>query len=345
MSIDSIDTDVAIIGAGPVGLFAVFELGLLDIKATIIDVLPKPGGQCAELYPEKPIYDIPGLPVVTGADLTANLMSQIKPFDPTFVLGQSAISFAQTPARFWQITTDTGTVVRARAIILATGGGLFTPKKLPQPDAIPYENVSLFYAVRSRAAFTGKRVIVAGGGDSAIDWAIDLVEHGVDVTLTHRRDEFRAAPARVSHMRDLVAAGKMQLAIGQIAGLNGPAPHLRSLTLSTGSGADSNTQDLPTDALLVFYGLTMNAAPLTGLNLTLENGLIPVDTENFASTTQGVYAIGDICTYPGKLKLILSGFHEGALAAQAIFKYMYPDRKLRFQYTTTASDLHRKLGV
>ncbi len=341
----SIDTDVAIIGAGPVGLFAVFELGLLDIKAAVIDVLPKPGGQCAELYPEKPIYDIPGLPVVTGADLTTNLIAQIKPFAPEFVLGQSAVSFAPTPAGFWNITTDTGTVVRARTVMLATGGGLFTPKKLPQPVAITYENTSLFYAVRSRAAFAGKRVVVAGGGDSAIDWAIDLVEHGVDVTLTHRRDEFRAAPARVAHMRDLVAAGKMQLAIGQIAGLNGLAPQLTSITLSVGTGIDAITQDIPTDALLVFYGLTMNAPPLTGLNLILENGLVPVDTENFATKTPGVYAIGDICTYPGKLKLILSGFHEGALAAQAIFKYMYPDRKLRFQYTTTASDLHRKLGV
>lgn len=337
-----IDTDVAIIGAGPVGLFAVFELGLLDIRATLIDVLDKPGGQCAELYPEKPIYDIPGLPVVTGADLTTNLMNQIKPFAPQFMLGQAALSFARTGDSTWHVLTDGGTTVRARAVILATGGGLFTPKKLPQPDAAAYEHTSLFYAVRARAAFMGKRVIIAGGGDSAIDWAIDFAEHGIDVTLTHRRDEFRAAPARVAYMRDLVATGKMKLVIGQLAALNGTVPQVTSVTIDEGA---AGVQDIPCHAVLVFYGLTMNAPPLVGLDLTLENGLVPVDTEKFATCTSGVYAIGDICTYPGKLKLILSGFHEGALAAQAVFRYMYPDRKLRFQYTTTASDLHRKLGV
>lgn len=330
-------TDIAIIGAGPVGLFAVFELGLLDMTCTLIDILDKPGGQCAELYPEKPIYDIPALPVVTGADLTSQLMEQIKPFNPTFFLGQMVVSCVRNDTGGWRLTTDLGNVIDAKAVVIAAGGGSFIPKKAPIPGVEAYEDTSLFYAVRDTEKFRGKHVVIAGGGDSAVDWALHLRDVAASVTLTHRRDEFRAAPARVAQMRDLVAAGKMQLKIGALTAVHGTAPHLNAVTI--------NDEQVPCDTLLIFYGLTMKLGPVADFGLALQDNLIVVDTEKFATSTLGIFAIGDICTYPGKLKLILSGFHEAALMSQAAFKIVYPDKKLRFQYTTASSELHTKLGV
>lgn len=330
-------TDVIIIGAGPVGLFAVFELGLLDMKAALIDILDKPGGQCAELYPEKPIYDIPALPSVTGSVLTAQLMEQIKPFKPTFFLGQMAEKITKGDDGKWTVTTDTGNILTAPVIVVAAGGGSFMPKKPPIAGIDAYEGTSVFYAVRQMEKFRGRDIVIAGGGDSALDWSLALQPIAKSITLTHRRDDFRAAPDSVNKMRALVADGKMTLTIGALTAVNGTAPNLTSVTI-----ADA---DVPCDTLLAFYGLTMKLGPVADFGLNLHENLITVDTEKFETSTPGIFAIGDICHYPGKLKLILSGFHEGALMAQAAFRIVYPDKKLRFQYTTASSDLHTKLGV
>jgi thioredoxin reductase (NADPH) len=329
-------TDVIIIGAGPVGLFAVFELGLLDIKAHLIDVLDRPGGQCAELYPEKPIYDIPALPVVSGQQLTDQLMEQIKPFHPVFHLGQMASTLEKTPEG-WRVTTDAGTAIEAKAVVIASGGGSFTPKKPPIKDIADYEGKSVFYAVRSKEFFKGKNLIIAGGGDSALDWTIALQPIAKSLTLVHRRDEFRAAPHSIAKMRELVSEGKMSVMIGNLMGLKGKDGALEAVTLSTG--------ELAGDALLAFYGLTMKPGPVAAFGIGMKDGLIPVNTENFETDTPGIFAIGDINWYPGKLKLILSGFHEAALMAQKAFKYVHPERKWRFEYTTSSSNLQEKLGV
>ncbi|MCB9978343.1 MAG: NAD(P)/FAD-dependent oxidoreductase [Rhodospirillales bacterium] len=337
-----IKTDVVIIGAGPVGLFAVFELGLLDIRAHLVDILDRPGGQCAELYPEKPIYDIPALPIATGQELTDRLMTQIAPFNPVFHLGQSAEKIEKNPDGSWRVTTDHGTVLDAPALVIAAGGGSFTPKKPALAGLEAYEGTSVFYAVRQIESFRNKTVLIAGGGDSAIDWALTLAPVARRIALVHRRDEFRAAPDSVGKMRALVAEGKMDLHIGDLAGLSGADGVLSCVSIRPREG---DAFDVKCDRLLAFYGLTMKLGPLADFGLELKDNLIPVDTEKFESSTPGVFAIGDICTYPGKLKLILSGFHEAALMAQAVFRLVHPDKKLRFQYTTSSSDLQKKLGV
>lgn len=336
------ETDAVIIGAGPVGLFAVFELGLLDIKAHLVDILDKPGGQCAELYPEKPIYDIPALPVVSGQELTDRLMAQIRPFGPTFHFGQMAESLQKRPDGRWVLRTDAGTEIIAKAVIIAAGGGSFVPKKPPLPGIEAYEGTSVFYAVRKMDAFAGKRILVAGGGDSALDWLLNLQPIAQSVALVHRRDDFRAAPDSVNKMRALVAAGKAELHIAQLAGLHGENGQISAVSVKDESGA---ARDIACDVLLAFYGLTMKLGPVAHWGLNIDRNVIPVDTEKFETSEPGIFAIGDINTYPGKLKLILSGFHEGALAAQQVFRYVYPDKKLRFQYTTSSSDLQEKLGV
>ncbi len=329
-------TDAVIIGAGPVALFAVFELGLLDIKAHLIDILDRPGGQCTELYPEKPIYDIPALPVVTGQQLTDNLMEQIKPFKPVFHLNQMATALEKTETG-WRVTTDAGTVIEAKVVVIAAGGGSFSPKKPPIKDLEHYEGKSVFYAVRQRDMFKDKHVAIAGGGDSALDWAINLQPLAKSLTLIHRRDEFRAAPHSVAQMRQLVEAGHMKLAIGNLVGIKGENGQLSGLTLST--------TEIECDTLLAFYGLTMKLGPVGSFGIEMKDGLIPVNTENFETSAAGIFAIGDINWYPGKLKLILSGFHEGALMAQKAFRYVHPERKWRFEYTTASSGLQEKLGV
>jgi thioredoxin reductase (NADPH) len=338
-------TDAIIIGAGPVGLFAVFELGLLDIKAHLVDILDRPGGQCAELYPEKPIYDIPALPVVSGQQLTDQLMEQIKPFNPTFHLSQMASAIDKT-AQGWRVTTDTGTVIEGKVVIIAAGGGSFTPKKPPIAGIEAYEGTSVFYAVRKREQFAGKHLVVAGGGDSALDWTLNLQPIAASITLLHRRDDFRAAPHSVAKMREMVANGNLRLVIANLGGLNGTNGQVESLAVTY---ADKSAGNIPCDTLLAFYGLTMKLGPVGALcdrlGIALKDGLIPVDTEKFETSVPGIFSIGDINWYPGKLKLILSGFHEGALMAQQAFRYVYPERKLRFEYTTSSSNLQEKLGV
>jgi thioredoxin reductase (NADPH) len=337
-----IQTDAVIIGAGPCGLFAVFELGLLDIRCHLIDILDRAGGQCAELYPEKPIYDIPALPVVSGQELTDKLLEQIAPFKPTFHFQQMVESLEKTPAGKWRVATDTGTVFESTVVIIAAGGGSFVPKKPPIPGIEQYEGTSVFYAVRKMDQFRGKNIVIVGGGDSALDWTLNLQAIAKSVTLVHRRDEFRAAPDSVGKMRGLVSEGKMKFQAGQVTGLNGAGAQLKSIIVKDN---DKKDHEIPCDSLLPFFGLTMKLGPIANFGLNLHENLIPVDTEKFETSISGIFAIGDINTYPGKLKLILSGFHEAALMSRQAFRYCFPDKKLRFEYTTSSSSLQEKLGL
>ncbi|QCK88104.1 NAD(P)/FAD-dependent oxidoreductase [Phreatobacter aquaticus] len=340
-----IETDCLIIGAGPVGLFAVFELGLLDIKAHVVDILPKVGGQCSELYPEKPIYDIPGFPSVTGQALVDNLMKQIEPFGAQYHLGEQvdvveSLGTLEKP-RF-RVTTDAETVFEAKTIVIAAGGGSFQPKRPPVPGIDSYEGTSVFYSVRKMEAFRDRDVLIVGGGDSALDWTINLQPIVRSLTLMHRRDEFRAAPHSVEQMRALVASGRMTLAFGQMTGLEGDGKTLSGVTCR---GTDNQPFTVSCNTLLPFFGLTMKLGPIADWGLNLHENLIAVDTEKFETSTPGIFAIGDINSYPGKLKLILSGFHEAALFAQKAQRYIYPDKRVTFQYTTSSSSLQKKLGV
>lgn len=334
-------TDVIIIGAGPVGLFAVFELGLLDMKCHLIDILDVPGGQCAELYPEKPIYDIPAIPVCTGQELTDKLLEQIKPFEPIFHLGQMAESIVKSENGNWIVTTDSNVSLEAPVIVIAAGGGSFVPKKPPLKDIEEYEGSSVFYSVKKMEIFRNKNLVIAGGGDSALDWTLSLQPIAKSLTLVHRRDDFRAAPDTIKKMRNLVSENKMVLEIAQLKEIKGASGNIEAL----GVKGDSGEYDIKCDTLLAFYGLTMKLGPVANFGINLDRNLIPVDTEKFETDVEGIFAVGDINHYPGKLKLILSGFHEAALMAQQAFKYVYPERRLRFQYTTSSSDLQEKLGV
>jgi len=339
---EAIKTDVLIIGAGPCGLFAVFELGLLDMKAHVVDILDKIGGQCAELYPEKPIYDIPGIPMVTGQGLTEALMEQIKPFNPVFHLGEMIHSVEKIGDPLFRITTDAGKVFEAKVVVIAAGGGSFQPKRPPVPGIEAYEGTSVFYAVRKMEQFRGTELLIVGGGDSALDWTLNLHPIAKRVTLLHRRDEFRAAPHSVEQMRALVAEGKIDLKIGQVTALEGENGVLKGARIK---GSDNAVSTVACDTILPFFGLTMKLGPVAEWGVKLENNLVPVDTEAFETNVPGIFAIGDINTYPGKLKLILCGFHEGALMAQKASRYVYPDKRVVFQYTTSSSSLQKKLGV
>ncbi|MAI13684.1 MAG: ferredoxin--NADP(+) reductase [Rhodospirillaceae bacterium] len=334
-------TDVIIIGAGPVGLFAVFELGLLDMKCHLIDILDVPGGQCAELYPEKPIYDIPAIPVCTGQELTDKLLEQIQPFEPIFHLGQMAESIVRSENGNWIVTTDSNVSLEAPVIVIAAGGGSFVPKKPPLKDIEEYEGSSVFYSVKKMEIFRNKNLVIAGGGDSALDWTLSLQPIAKSLTLVHRRDDFRAAPDTIKKMRNLVSENKMVLEIAQLKEIKGSSGNIESLRVK----GDIGEYDLKCDTLLAFYGLTMKLGPVANFGINLDRNLITVDTEKFETDVEGIFAVGDINHYPGKLKLILSGFHEAALMAQQAFKYVYPERRLRFQYTTSSSDLQEKLGV
>jgi thioredoxin reductase (NADPH) len=338
----AIKTDVLIIGAGPVGLFAVFELGLLDIKTHLVDILDKVGGQCAELYPEKPIYDIPAIPFITGQGLSEALMEQIKPFHPTFHLGEMVTTIENIGDPVFRVTTDRGKVFEAKAVVIAAGGGSFQPKRPPIAGIEPYEDKSVHYAVRKMDAFRGKNLLIVGGGDSALDWTLNLQPVAKRLTLVHRRDDFRGAPASVSKMRALVAAGAMDLKIGQVSGLEGADGQLTAASIK---GADGAISRVEVDAMLPFFGLTMKLGPVANWGFDLEDELIPVDTSTFETSKPGLFAIGDINTYPGKLKLILSGFHEAALMAQRVHHYVHPEKRLVFQYTTSSTSLQKKLGV
>jgi len=341
MADDVIKTDVVIIGAGPVGLFAVFELGLLDIKAHVIDILDRPGGQCAELYPEKPIYDVPGLPVVTGQELTDKLMEQIKPFGAEYHFQEQVDTLERIDDGF-RLTTDCGTQFECKVVVIAAGGGSFTPKRPPLPGIEDYEGTSVFYSVRKMDAFKDRDVLIVGGGDSALDWTLSLQPVAKSLTLLHRRSEFRAAPASVQKMLELVDSGDVIFKLGQVTQLHGADGQLTGATVK---GADGEPFEQQTEIMLPFFGLTMKLGPVANWGINLDENLIPVDTEKFETSEKGIFAIGDINTYPGKLKLILSGFHEAALMAQRAHKYIYPDKKLIFQYTTSSSKLQKKLGV
>ena len=342
---DIIKTDVVIVGAGPAGLFAVFELGLLDIKAHLIDILPRAGGQCSELYPEKPIYDIPGFPLVTGQGLIDNLVQQIEPFHPTYHFGEmvesvETLGTAEHPA--FRVKTDAGKTFECTAVVVAAGGGSFQPKKPPIAGIDQYEGKSVYYAVRRMEDFRDKHVMIVGGGDSALDWTLNLHPVAKRITLVHRRDDFRGAPHSVNSMRELVTAGKMDLLIGQVGSIAGADGELTTATIKANDGS---LHEVACERMMPFFGLTMKLGPIANWGLNLHENLVPVDTEKFETNAPGIFAIGDINAYPGKLKLILSGFHEGALAAQKIHRYVYPDKKLTFQYTTSSTNLQKKLGV
>jgi thioredoxin reductase (NADPH) len=334
--------DIAIIGAGPTGLFAVFELGLLGLKAVVIDTLEKPGGQCAELYPEKPIYDIPSWPVITGQDLTDRLMEQIAPLAPEFRLGRQVTRLGKRPDGRFVVHTSAGDAIDAAAIFIAAGAGSFTPRK-PKLDGLEaYENRSLFYAVRNRADFVDRDVVIFGGGDSALDWTLDLASTARSLTLVHRSERFRAAPLSIERMQALQAKGGLRFVQGDLAGVEGTEGALKTVSIKTSKGIEA----VEANRMLAFFGLNIELGPIADWGLDLADGKqIRVDTERFETSTPGIFAIGDINWYPGKLKLILSGFHEAALASHAAFKLARPDQKLRFQYTTSSTELQKRLQV
>jgi thioredoxin reductase (NADPH) len=337
-----IETDAVIIGAGPVGLFQVFELGLLEIKAHVIDSLPEVGGQCIELYPDKPIYDIPAIPVCTGRELVANLLKQIEPFKPQFHLNQEVSTLDKQADGRFLIRTSQDQQFLSRAIFIATGVGAFQPRTLNLDGIEAFVDKQVFYRVRNPEQFAGKRIVICGGGDSALDWALHFVDHAASVTLIHRRDEFKAAPQSITKMRELCAAGKMQLIIGQITGLEASNDKLTEIAVTN---IDGEVQNIALDALLLFYGLSPKLGPIADWGLDIDRKQIAVDTACFQTSTPGIYAVGDINIYPGKKKLILSGFHEAALAAFAAAAYLAPEKQIQLQYTTTSPKLHKALGV
>jgi thioredoxin reductase (NADPH) len=340
---EPIKTDVVIIGAGPIGLFAVFELGLLDMKCHLIDILDKIGGQCAELYPEKPIYDIPGIPYTSAQGLVDGLLQQIKPFNAQYHLSEMVEKVEKIGDPLFRVTTDQGNVFESKIVVIAAGGGSFQPKRPPIPGIEPYEGTSVFYAVRKMEQFRDKRVLIVGGGDSALDWTLNLAPIATHLTLLHRRSEFRAAPDSVNKMMALEGEGKIDLVFGQVTALAGSDGQVQKAIVKTNEGS---MFEIACDALLPFFGLTMKLGPVANWGFELKNNeLIPVDTESFETSMPGVFAIGDINWYPGKLKLILSGFHEAALMAQKAYRYVYPDKRLVFQYTTSSTNLQKKLGV
>lgn len=339
---EHVETDAIIIGAGPVGLFAIFELGLLNIRSHVIDIRDKPGGQAAELYPEKPIYDIPAVPKITGQELTDKLMEQCRPFEPGFHFAQMVESLERLDDGRFRVGTDSGLQLTGHVVVVAAGGGSFQPKRPPIAGIEDYEGKSVFYSVRRMEDFRGRRVLVIGGGDSALDWTINLAPIAERVTLLHRRPDFRAAPDSVSRMNELAGAGEIDLLIGQVSGLSGKGGALEGASVHLKEGGETF---VACDRMLPFFGLTMKLGPISGWGLNLHEERIPVDTARFATSEPGIFAIGDIAFYEGKIKLILSGFHEAALMAHAAFHFIYPDERLIHQHTTSSSTLQKRLGV
>ena len=340
---EAIKTDVLIIGAGPIGLFAVFELGLLDMKCHLVDILDKIGGQCAELYPEKPIYDIPGIPYTSAQGLVAALLQQIKPFNAQYHLNEMVETVEKIGDPLFRVKTDQGKEFESKVVVIAAGGGSFQPKRPPIPGIEPYESKSVYYSVRKMEAFRDKRVLIVGGGDSALDWTLNLAPIASHLTLLHRRSEFRAARDSVNKMMALVGEGKIDFVLGQVTALAGSDGQVSKAMVKTNDGS---AFEIACDVLLPFFGLTMKLGPVANWGFELKNNeLIPVDTASFETSMPGIFAIGDINWYPGKLKLILCGFHEAALMAQKAHRYIYPDKRLVFQYTTSSSSLQKKLGV
>ena len=335
-----IKTDVLVIGAGPVGLFVVHQLGIIGLKAEVVDNLDKVGGQCIELYPDKPIYDIPGIPKCTGETLTKSLSEQIKPFKTNFHLNERVQAISKEKEN-WKITTNKNKIFITPNVIIAGGVGSFEPRKFSIKDIEKFENNSVFYSIKDKNYFKNKKVCIFGGGDSALDWAVELSKIS-EVVLVHRRNEFRGAEHSADVAKKLEKEGKLKIKTPfQIQSIEGK-DKINSIILKK---EDGKTEEIKTDFILGFFGLIMKLGPIAEWGLNLDKKTIPVDTENFQTNKKGIYAIGDICTYPGKLKLILSGFHEGALAARACFKLARPNEKYRFEFTTTSKNIQEKLGV
>ncbi|QWD96987.1 NAD(P)/FAD-dependent oxidoreductase [Polynucleobacter sp. MG-6-Vaara-E2] len=336
------EADAVIIGAGPVGLFQVFELGLLEIKAHVIDSLPEVGGQCIELYPDKPIYDIPAIPVCTGRELTNNLLKQIEPFSPQFHLGQEVTQLEKQADGRILIGTSQNLHFLAKTVFIAAGVGAFQPRLLNLEGIEAFVDKQVFYRVKHPDQFIGKRIVICGGGDSALDWVLYFADKAASVTLIHRRDDFKGAPQSIAKMRELCAAGIIQLLIGQITGYEAQEDCLTEITVTD---IDGNTKIVALDDLLIFFGLSPKLGPIAQWGLDIDRKQLVVDTEKFQTSIPGIYAVGDINVYPGKKKLILSGFHEAALAAFAAAAYLNPEKPIQLQYTTTSPKLHRALGV
>jgi len=335
-----IKTDVVIVGAGPVGLFAVHQLGLKGLKSIVIDNLDKAGGQCIELYPEKPIYDIPAIPECTGKELTENLLKQIKPFNANFHFNERVQEVSNEKDN-WIVKTNKNKVFSSPNIIIAGGVGSFEPRKLSLKEAEKYEGKSIFYSVSDKNIFKGKKISIFGGGDSALDWALDLSKIA-DVTLIHRREEFRGAPHTLNELKKLEKAGKLQIKTKfQLSSIEGDK-NIKSITIKDESEKASK---IDTDYVLSFFGLIMQLGPISEWGLNMNKKTITVNTENFQTNKKGIFAIGDICTYPGKEKLILSGFHEAALASVECFKRARPNEKYKFQFTTSSKEIQDRLGV
>ena len=337
-----ISTECVIVGAGPVGLFAVFELGLLGMKCEIVDSLAHPGGQCAELYPDKPIYDIPAIPVCGAQELIDRLLEQIKPFHAGFHLGQEVTSVEILDRGRFAVETSAGTRFDAGSIIIAGGLGSFQPRRLMVPGAEQYEGTQVHYRVRRAEEFHGKDVLVAGGGDSALDWALEFCGKARSVTLVHRRSEFRAQPASVARMKDLAAAGRLTHLEGTIQSLAIENGHMTGATIVR---SDKSTTDVRCELVLACFGLHPKLGPIANWGLALEKKALRVDTEKFQTSVPGIFAVGDVNTYRGKKKLILSGFHEGALAAFGVQHHVYPEKRQFLQYTTTSPIMRERLGV
>ena len=336
------EADAVIIGAGPVGLFQVFELGLLEIKAHVIDSLPEIGGQCIELYPDKPIYDIPAVPVCTGRELVDNLLKQIEPFKAQFHLGQDITNLEQQSNGKFLLTTSENKSFLTKTVFIAAGVGAFQPRLLTLEGIEHLVGKQVFYHVKQPEQFTGKRIVICGGGDAALDWALYFANTAASVTLIHRRNEFKAAPQSIAKMRELCAEGKIQLLIGQITDLEIQDGVMTNIIVSANDG---NAHSLALDDLLIFFGLSPKLGPIADWGLDIDRKQVAVDTEKFQTSIPGIYAVGDINIYPGKKKLILSGFHEAALAAFAAAAYLNPEKQIQLQYTTTSPKLHKALGV
>ena len=332
------ETDVVIIGAGPCGLFQVFELGLLDMKAHLIDNLDKIGGQCAELYPDKNLYDIPSRPAITGQELTDDLITQAEPFSPTYHLNQLT-SKIDVQENHIEVTTNLDTVIKCKSLVIAAGSGCFVPRKIPTPGLEEFENKNIFYSVKKRSVFESKKILIAGGGDSALDYVMGFHQIASDITLIHRRKEFKAVQDSVNKVMDLVDKKEIKFNMGTIKKMTDNGKGQVDITL------DDETVIKNVDAIFPFFGLKIELGPIAEWGLNLENNLIAVNTENFETSVPRIFAVGDICTYPGKLKLILSGFHEAALAAKKMFEYCHDDKKYVFRYTTSSKDIQEKLGV
>ena len=335
-----IKIDALIIGAGPTGLFAAHQLKLIGLDCEIVDNLDKIGGQCIELYPDKPIYDIPAVPECTGKELTKNLVDQLKPFEIKFHLNERVDEVKKDDGK-WIVKTSKGKIFSTPNVIIAGGVGSFEPRKFAPKECEKFENKSLFYSVKDKKIFKGKTVTIFGGGDSALDWAVELSKNS-KVNLVHRRDEFRGAQATLDKVKDLEKSDKINVFTKfQLSKVNG-SNQLESIDIKHDDGAVKN---LKTDYLLGFFGLIMQLGPIANWGLNIDKKTIEVDTEKFETNQKGIYAIGDICTYPGKLRLILSGFHEGALAARACFKLARPNEKYRFEFTTSSKTIKERLGV